>query len=46
MYEDEFKNISINADETDKLIELLENADYASVAERLLIEGLIEKLTE
>jgi hypothetical protein len=45
MYEDTVKSIDLNADELELLIGLLENYDYSSTAENLLISGLIDKLS-
>lgn len=46
MYEDSIKNIDLNSDELELLIELLENYYYSSVSEDLLVRGLIDKLIE
>lgn len=46
MYEDTVKSIDLNADELELLVCLLENYDYSSTAENLLISGLIDKLSD
>ena len=45
MYENEV-NVGLNADEISLLIDILDDYDYASVAEQLLVNGLIDKLTD
>jgi hypothetical protein len=44
MYDETVKTIHLNADETGFMIETLNDFDYSSVAERLLVEGLLDKL--
>lgn len=46
MYEDIIKVLELNFDELEKLLELLEETECSSIAEQLLIEGLIDKLIE
>lgn len=46
MYEDEVKNIGLNCDELSLILSLLEDYSYSSIAERLLVESLIDKLNE
>lgn len=45
-YDHTIVNFELNSDETDFLVGILENYDYATNAERLLINGLLDKLTE
>jgi hypothetical protein len=46
MYDEIIYNLSLNSDEKDLLVDLLENYDYATNAEKLLISSLIDKLNE
>jgi hypothetical protein len=44
MYEDTVLTLELNSDEISLLNDLLSNYDYSSVAERQLVEALLDKL--
>lgn len=46
MYEESVRNIDLNCDELELLLELLGDYDYSTTAEDLLVRGLIDKLIE
>jgi hypothetical protein len=46
MYDEIVKSIDINEDELQWLIDVLENYNFSTNGERLLISGLLDKLNE